>query len=344
MKKSNMTIITLLVTMFAVTGCKNKNQEVQNQMPKVNVAEVSEKVTNGEMTLSGAIEADNIIPLSFSVPERVEKVYVNDGQYVSKGQLIASLETTDYQNALTIADAACAQAEDMYKRLSEVHDKNGLAEKDFVDIKTKYAQAKANKSIAANRLANTKLYAPVSGIIMGKKIEKGVMVSAGLPVVMLVKTDIIYAKVTVPETEIGAIKQNQKALINIPTINKSVTGTVKIINPVADPVTKTYTVKIAINGADKAILPGMIAEAKIELNSKEVVTIIPISAVVKDKEDANCVFVVDASSNIVTLRRIKVGTFSDREIVVQGGLQKGEKIVVAGQTKLRDGEKVKIEG
>lgn len=106
-----------------------------------------------QLSYSGTIQPDNIVQLSFSVPGRVADVAVEEGQHVTKGQLLASIETPEYKNAFTIARAGLEQAQDNFTRSHELHLKGSLTEKEYIADWIAVTHAQANSNLAERHLS-----------------------------------------------------------------------------------------------------------------------------------------------------------------------------------------------
>ena len=324
-------------------GCGAREVKKAPQPPvKVSVFKVQKNNTAREQSWSGTIEADNTAEIGFAVPGVVNQIAVEEGQTVKQGQLLASLDATEYSNALAIAHAGLEQAEDLYNRLNDLYQKGSLPAKDYIDIKTKLAQAKANQQISAKHIADSRLYAPISGIITARKIERGSAAAPGVPAFTIVKTDMVYAKITVPESEVGALKNGHPAMVFIPTINDSIAGHINIINPQADANSRTYSVKIKLNNPAGQLLPGMLATITMNTGKNVNTIAIPATAVVRDADDITYVFITNAQNQAVR-KRITVGSLTGKnEVVVTAGLNDGEQVITAGLTNLKDGTAVSL--
>lgn len=332
---------TLIALALLAVGCNNKEQEKEKtQVVKVNVQKIQKVSRVQELDYSATIEADNTAQISFAVPGVVNNVDVKEGQTVKNGQILASLDATTYSNALQIASLSFEQSLDMYNRLNELYAKGSLPEKDYIDIKTKLAQSAANKRISAKQIKDTRLYAPMSGIITHRFIEKGSAAAPGMPAFSIIKTDMVYAKITVPESEVGIFKQGMVANLFVPTLNDSIKGKISIINPQADDRSKTFTIKIKIDNSNQKLLPGMLAYAKINPMKTEKVIVIPATAVVRDADDITYVYVVN-KDEIAVRKRVTVGSITGmQEVIIKEGLSENDTIVTAGQSQLKDGSLV----
>ncbi|KAA8482923.1 RND family efflux transporter MFP subunit [Arcticibacter tournemirensis] len=328
----------ILVIISSLTSCGSSGQTEQHSSEiKVSVKKIEQGEQFQELKYPGTIEPDNTAQIGFAVAGVVNNVVVQEGQHVKKGQLLASIDATEYSNALLIAKASLEQAEDMYQRLTGLYKKGSLPEKDYIDIKTKVAQARANKSINEKHIRDSKLYSPMTGIISNKMVETGSSAALGLPAFRIVKTDEVYVKVSVPESEVGAISDGMKASVFIATLNTTVNGKVNIINPEADNVSRTYTVKIKLGNRDGRLLPGMLADARISTGKQVKMIAVPSSSIVRDADNITYLFIA-GNNRKATKRRVTVGdALGYSEVAITSGLAEGDQIIVAGQTRLKDG-------
>lgn len=336
--------VSAAIISTSVISCDDQKTENSNRtsVVKVTTQEAGAAETNKLLTYSGSLEAMNTVQVGFAVPGVVNQVAVQEGQHVKKGQLLASIDDTEFANALLIANAGFSQAEDMYKRMEELYKKGSLPEKDYIDIQSKLAQAKANKNISAKRISDSRLHAPLTGVISSRQAEIGSTAAPGMPAFVIVKTDELYAKIAVPESEIGTLKNGMKAEIFIPTLNETVTGKVVIINPQADPVSKSYAVKLIVNNTAGKLLPGMITNVYVNTGEKVETITLPATAITRDTDGVNYVFVVN-SKNKAIRKRVKLGTVTgNNNVEILEGITRGENVVTAGVSKLKDGTTVSL--
>lgn len=331
--------IPMLFIITILASCAEKKKETESVVvTKVAIKTVDASSQPEILSYSGTIEADNTVSLGFSVPGRVNAVNIEEGQHVSKGQLLAAIETEEYQSAYTIANAGTEQATDNFKRLDLLYSKGSLPERDHINAKIALAQAKANTSIAFKRLKDTKIYAPFSGTITAKFIERGASAAPGLPAFTIMKTDQVYAKASINENDIAHIKIGVPALIRIASLDQNFDGKVTIINPSADATTRTFNVKVLLNNSKGSLLPGMISAIEIQTGRTTQAITIPAASIVRDADDINYVFT--AKGKQATRKRVSLGDFKGSEVIVNKGLDNGDKVIVNGQHNLKDGQEI----
>ena len=335
-------LITATVLVLLLASCSSEKKETKTNEPikKATVLEIKTTSENEILNYSGTIEADNIVSIGFAVQGRVSYVAVEEGQRVKKGQLLASIDATTYQNAYYIAEASLEQDNDNFNRLNGLYKKGSLPERDFITAKVAVAQAKANKSMAGKNLSDTKLYAPFTGIITAKITEVGATAAPSIPAFTIMKTDKVYAKASITESEISKLKIGTEATVSIASLNKSFQGKIDILNPSAHALTRTFNVKVRLDNKDNELLPGMISTIEINTGNPVEVITIPSVSVIRDANDILYVFVAENGKAIK--KRVEVGGFKNNDIIVTSGLKVGDKVLVEGQKNVKEGQAIAI--
>lgn len=349
MKNTNIYLV-VLVAASMLGACSTKKQQNINlaqaqvkakQLPiKVTVAKAALSKTEGKLSYSGTIEPSTSIPLSFLMPGLVKEIYVKEGQGVGKGQLLARLSQESQQSGYELALAKQKHAEHAYKRLKPMYQSGSLPEMKWVEVKTGYEQANAAVALAKTNLNNGDLHAPVSGVIGRKMLENGMTALPGTPVIQLVQINQLSVKVSVPEGEISQIKTGQQAQIKISALqDKMFAGTVTEIGVMANTISRTYDVKIAINNTQNEIKPGMMCSVSLAQRHAAKL-LVPYQAVSNDIAGEAYVYVVDRQKMEAQKQTVKVGLFRQNQIEVLGGLKTGQQVVVRGKHKLTDHAKI----
>jgi RND family efflux transporter MFP subunit len=236
------------------------------------------------------------------------------------------------------------QAEDAYYRLKQVYDEGSLPEIKWVEMKSNFEQAKSALDLAQNNLDKCKLTAPVDGIVGRRNIEPGQSsVSLTMASIELVKIETVFVKISVPENEINKIGSGQKAGITVSALDgKRYEGIVTNVSPVAELMSRTYTVKISVNNTDRELKPGMVCDVQMGFETGTKLLLVPSKAVSKDIAGNTFVFVVSSDNKTVKKQPITVGRYHDSGIVVIDGLTEGQTIVSEGGGKLSDNSKITL--
>lgn len=338
MKKTSMVLMMLMVLSLMFGGCRTKKSTDPEQAAPVKVkvlSAASSKLSEKEY-FSGTVEEASGTSLSFSVMGTVQHLRVGLGDRVQKGALIASLDPLSMQSSYDVAKSSLEQAEDAYRRMKELHDKGSLPDVKWVEIQSKVQQARSMEEIARKNLKDCNLYAPYSGVIAEKAVEVGQNVAPGMPVVKLVTTGLLNVKIAVPETEIAGVALREKAVIRVPALDgASFTGVVVEKGVVANPLSRSYEVKIRIENVARDLMPGMVTEVALVRENGTARPVIPANVVQLD--EMNRTFVWVREDDKAAKRVIICGEFTAHGVTIASGLQEGDQVIVEGQQKVCEG-------
>ena len=305
---------------------------------------------------SGTVEEENGVALSFSMGGTIKQLRVKVGDHVRRGQLIASVDPTSIKNSFDVAHATRLQAEDAFKRMKLLHDKGSLPDIKWVEVQSQLQQAVSTENIARKSLSDCSLYAPMDGVISEKNAEVGQNAAPGMPIAKLVTTRVLNVKIAVPESEVAGLHVRQRAKIQVQALDgRWFSGYVIEKGVIADPITRSYSVKIRVEGAADGLLPGMVSNvslAKIALSKGAAAgnvsssaaeapscIIIPASLVQLGDDNSNFVWVDEGGKAV--RRTIVCGEYMSQGVSIVSGLKHGDKLIVEGQQKVCTGTPLK---
>lgn len=342
MKMKRILAFALLLATIAACNNMEKNEIPLSKGIKVNTTTVQTVADVSNLSYSGTVEASQVIPLTFRTTGTVEQIFVEVGDPVKKGEVLATLGDEDLQNIYNTMLAKYQQAEDAYNRLKQVHEQGSLPDIKWAEMQSNYDQAKSSLELAKNNLDKCRLVAPVSGFVGRRNIEPGQssVSLTGVPI-ELVKIEKVMVKISVPENEINKITKGQVATMTVSALgDKSFTGTVTNISPVAELMSRTYTVKISVDNAGLDLKPGMVCDVGLSAGTGSGQLVVPLTAVSKDSYGVNYVFVVSQDRQSVRKQPVTIGQYTGAGIVVTDGLSAGQVIVSKGIEKLSDNSKI----
>lgn len=345
MKKMTYVFTTLLI-LSILTSCQNKEVSTQSNAQKV-IKVKTQKVVLKEEPLnyhySGQIESSKLTKLSFSIPGKVTRIFVEEGDQVEARQVLAIIDDANLKSAYKAAKATHQQTEDAYERLKKVYDNGSLPEIDWQDIKAKMAQTKAALEIAEKNLNNCQLLSPSSGMIGKRNIEVGMNASPNLPVFDLLEMDPLYVRISVPENEITKIEKGWEAQIKISALGEEYyTAKIEKIGVSANTISRTYQVKLLLLDTKPSIRPGMLCDVQIQSPQKESLISIPYEALLTDESENYYVFTFDFNNEKLKKSPVEIGRFINNEILIKSGLNANDFVVISGQQKITENTKVTI--
>ncbi|HOT15490.1 MAG TPA: efflux RND transporter periplasmic adaptor subunit [Bacteroidales bacterium] len=336
----------LTLVMLVCASCSQLTENPANEKQAISV--VTQKVErvkcSTNLRYSGTVEASQTIPLTFQTTGIVEQVYVQEGDAVSKGQLLAVLDKNDLQNIYDASYSKYQQAKDAYDRLKTVYDQGSLPEIKWVEMQTNFEQAKSSKDLAKNNLDKCYMRAPESGIIGRRNIEPG-QSAFGLSSAPfeLVKINQVMVKIAVPENEISKVRKGLKASFSVSALDeRRFEGTITNVSPVADAISRTYTAKILVNNPKHELLPGMVCDVELDVKLEKDVLTVPYSAVTTGNDGKPFVFVVSGDKKTVKKQIVETGNYQNSNIEILNGLTEGQTIVVVEKEKLSDNSLIRL--
>lgn len=323
----------------------------------VKLLEVGVQALNAYVEYAGEVRAQTESSLGFQVAGKLQARSVNTGDVVKKGQLLAQLDGQDYALAAQAAQAQLAAASTQrdlaqadWKRFSALKDKGFISgveldrrQANLQSAQAQWQQAQAQATAQANQSGYTRLMASADGIVTGVMAEPGQVVAAGAPVVQLAHDgwrDVVFA---VPEGALSHLTVGMPAQVRLwSQSGQVISGVLRELAASADPVTRTYQVKVAIQGAQQPAL-GATAYVRLAPASAAVNTVIKLpSTAVMEQGGSSVVWVFDASDSTVHAHKVEVAGVDGNEVVIAAGVDKGMQLVVAGTHVLTEGQKVSI--
>ena len=342
-------LLMLLSVMLLGSSCQQQGGKSSTKAPtRVKTQVVSPGMVDNAQTYVGMVEEREATAVSFTGMGIIKRMLVNEGQAVSKGQLIAEMDDTQARNLLSGAEAQMTQANDALARYKMLHDNGSLPEVKWVEIQSKVAQAKSQLEVARKNLADCRLVAPVSGIIGKKLIGAGETALPSQAVVSILDISTVKVKVAVPEAEVGGINANTPTSIQVEAINGSYQGGQIEKGVQADALTHTYDIRINVANGNRKLLPGMVANVRFVSDGSQAIgsKMIPVTAV--QKKTVSTSLQADGSLFVWTVGKdstahrstVTIGQTQGNYICVIDGLSIGDRIVTEGYQKLSEGTKV----
>lgn len=334
--------ITLALATLLLTGCSTKEKETKTTAPSaipVKEMTVGYDTTQGDYNYSGTVEEENGRSLSFLTGGTITSLRVKVGDRVRRGQLIGTVDDTQLRNNLDIARTTRTQAEDAHTRMKMLHDRGSLPEIKWVEAESQLAQAISAEKMVQKSLGDCRLLAPCDGVVAEKFVEQGQNAAPGQPVVRLVTTSVLNVAVPVPEGEIANIRQGQRADILVPALDgRHYGGRVVEKAVLADPISRTYKVKVRLDQAAGGILSGMVTQVRLGQRTADAI-IIPAHLVQLGDEGGHFVWVDEGGK--AARRTVTVGDYTAAGVTIVSGLTAGDKVITEGQQKVSTGMNIK---
>ncbi len=375
MQTASWSFLLIAPLLFYACGPTENNQTAQqNTLRPVRYQEIGYAEQFGGHTYTGLAQADQQSKLSFRVSGTLRSLSVKLGERVRRGQVIATLDPSDYaiqakqatasekgaEANLQAAETQLINARSNYQRIEKLYENNSIPLSDFEQAKssfesaqssydaalTQVTSAQSQTQSAQNQVSYTRLIAPFSGIITAVNVEVNELVGSGNPIAELSSISKPEVQVGIPENYISGIKKGQKVQIQFSALTgQQFSGTVQEVSYAAGN-SPTYPAIIRIDNPSQDIRPGMAAtvgflDAKSSANK---VLICPVKALGKDME-STFVYVLskaEGEAYVAKRQQVEVGDLLADGFSIKSGLQAGQLVATAGLKTILDGMEVRL--
>ena len=347
----------LLALPVLLSGCEPKGKAKEAMPRPVRTVTASLGGTAESVVLTGQINAENEAALSFRIGGRLVERSVNVGDRVMPDQVLAKLDPQNELNALRSAQAALSAAEGRIVETTNAFERQrillpqgfttqALFDQDQQALRTAQSQlekAEADLQVAKDRVSYTDLKSTVTGTITARFAEAGEVVQPGQNIFQVARQDGRDAVFDVPAQVIRTAPADPKVVVSLiddPAVTAQ--GRVREIDPQADPVTRTFRVRVGIIDSPPAMFLGATVKGRIELQPTPGISL-PASALTRINGQP-AVWLVDTKTMTVSLHNVQIGHFDPESVLVSHGLEGGEIVVTAGVQALHPGQKVRLLG
>lgn len=273
-------------------------------------------------------------------------VYVEEGQRVNKGAVLAKIDDGGLSSQLAQLEAQAALAKTTFDRQKRLWDQEIGSEIQYLEAQTNYEATLNSVNQLKAQLEKTIVKAPFTGVIDQVITEEGVVVNPGQnPLFRLVNLQNMYVEADVPENYLGQIKKGSSVIVEIGAIGQEFEGEVRQVGNFIDPNNRTFEIQVALPNSDGLIKPNLIATVLINDYTAENAIVIPENTVQQNSQGQNLVFVLESqedSTGIAQRTFVETGYSYGDSVEITEGLQPGDVIVIEGGRNLRDQQKVII--
>jgi RND family efflux transporter MFP subunit len=330
----------LALATLLLPGCGRKPDINSNSQPvlaaaqvQVQTAESKQRATTEEVV--GTVQAKLHATLEAKLSGRIDKMPVQLGQPVKAGELVARLDAAEIKARMEQAEAGLQQAERDWKRTSALFDQQAATRSDYDAADSRYRVAKAAVAEAQAMMGYVEILAPFAGVVTKKWADVGDLATPGKPLIGIEDPSMLQLEADVPDALASRIQQNARLAIQVDSLKDELAGTVMEIAPTADPVSRSFRVKLDLPQT-VGVRSGQFARLIVPVGESRSVRV-PTSAVVI-RGQLEILFVV--TNQRAQLHLVKTGRTIGDEVEILAGLNSGESVVVGGAGLLTDGQRV----
>lgn len=351
MPKSPRAIAGLLLVMlaFGLNGCGDAPKaEAQSELPiPVRVARALPAPEADAVTAYGTVRPDSEARLSFKIGGLIRNIAVDQGDRVTKGQILAQLDTREIDSHAARAALAVEKARRDVERMAPLAARGFASTQRMEDARTALDSARAEQRAIEFDRSLAHITAPADGVVLMRHVENREMVGIGTPILTVSSGSGGYVlKAGLSDRDVARIKIGDAATIRLDAFDgEELQGRVLRMAAASDPRSGTFETEIEIIAPDRPLTSGFMGDLRIlpSVAGKNANAVaIPASAILEGHGAMATIFAVDPATNVAQRRRISVGKLHGSQIIVTEGLSAQDVVVTAGAAYLKDGARVSI--
>lgn len=312
----------------------------------VQVAQVGATDFVRRVLIQGSVVASESVYASSTVGGRLTSMNVKEGQQVSRGQLIATVDMETVEKSIAELNTALSLANTVYERQKSLWEKEIGSEIQYLQAKNNKERLEDNLAAAKSQLKHKNVYAPISGTVQMEFIGAGEVAGPGTPIVEILDTRNLKVQADVPEQYLTNIKRGTPLKVSFPALAKEVDSKVVLVGASIDPSNRTFKVETSLNNSKREYKPNLLAELSfVDLSRDDVVTI-PLDIVQEEVSGRKYVYKVtkdEKGRDQATKTFITLGESYDGNVVIEEGLVSGDQLVTTGGRSLTEGSLLDIQ-
>ena len=309
--------------------------------------EIKEKVFNSYIEAQANLKTRKNILILPEFQGTLEQIYVNEGQNVKKGTLLAEINDSGLKEQLEQLTIQANFAKENFERTERLWNNNIGSEIQFLKSKADFESSQKMVEQMKDRLAKTKVYAPFDGEVDEIISNQGSNLIPGVSQILrLVNLDKIYAEASVSEKYISFIEEGTEVIVQVPLLGKDIKSKIIQTGNFINPNNRTFRVEVPVENIDNKIKQNLDAKIKINIYSKKDAVVIPLRIVREDASGRNFVYVMNQDVKegvyITSKTFISLGNKNNTDVEVTEGLKIGDMLVLEGASIVEDSQRVKL--
>lgn len=321
--------------------------EAYRRTVNVEVLEVQPSGFASTVRLVGAVEALHDVTVSAEESGVVERFFVAKGERVRAGHALAKIDDRVLAAQVAEAEAAAKAARDNYERRGRLFREEGIGtEAEFVAAEADAEAAEARAVALRARLQRTTIRAPVAGVFDDRYVDAGEMVGPGAQIGRIIDASRVKVVGGVPERYAADVRVGGRAMVMLDLYPGRVfEGEIAYVATAVDPKSRTFEIEILLDNPDDLIKPQMVAGVELPTRELEDVLVVPQNALLRVEDGYQILVVTEVDGELeAEARRAILGPTASNSIVVESGLEPGDRVIIRGQQQVDPGDRVRLIG
>ncbi len=337
----------ILATALFVASCGKKQETKKAEAEEiltVEVQPVSRKSLSEPIIASGVLSSKSEMKLAFKTGGMIRRVYVQEGQFVKEGQLLAELDLSEIDAQVRQAKLGLEKSERDLERVKKLYADEAATLTNVQDATTGFDVAKQSVQVAEFNQKLSRIYAPTSGRILRKISEQGELITPFVPAFILGTGESAYiVNVGLADRDVVKVKVGDVATVYLDAYpNEAFQARITQIAQTVNPATGTFEAELQIQPYGKKLISGFVAKAEISTGKGVSTLAVPIEALVEADKNTAFVYSYNAANQSVSKVPVNIGSIFGNNVSIISGINEGTQIVTKGANFLSDKAKVKV--
>ena len=293
------------------------------------------------INIQGAVKADDPVNAVSDMGGRISRLFVKEGDFVSKGSMIAKLDVSTVESQINEINSSLDLARDVYERQVRLWNKKIGSEVQYLQTKNNVERLEKSLETIKLQLSKASIYAPISGTVDMVMTNQGEVASPGMPIVQLLNTNKLKIATDIPENYLRIVKKGMTVDLDFPSIDFTTTGKVSLLGRQINPANRTLELEILPRKSSALLKPNLLAEIKIKEFSAKDVVFMPLEYILQEVDGTEFVYVAEEDNEGMMRakkRYVQIGEAAEGNVVITEGLTSGETVIFRGSRNVSDGE------
>lgn len=344
MKKLLVIAISMLI---ATAACNNEpaiENEEESDIISVNVEQVFPSSFNHYLNIQGSVESDKTISITPKTTATVEQINVKAGDNVEKGTLLARLDGEVTRTQIEEVKSQLELAQTRYERQQNLREDNIGSEIELLEAETQVRSLENQLATLQEEYENYTITATIGGTVNHVSIKEGENINPQESAFQIANAEALKVTAEISEFYINRVETTDSVTINLPSIDNQLTKPIDVVSKVIDPANRTFGIEVYIPNIDGMVRPNMLAKLRVNDYQRNNVLTVPVNVVQNTSEEDYLYLAEQTESGFVaTQRSVVTGNSYDNEIIIEEGLQPGDRVITAGYERVNDGDPISIQ-
>lgn len=292
--------------------------------------------------VQASVMSEDLVYASSEMGGRIVSMTAKEGQYVSKGSLIAKVDLQTLEDQKAELMTGLALAKDVYDRQQRLWDQNIGSEIQYLQAKNNYERMQKSLELLENQIKKANVFSPISGVVDKAFLQAGEMAAPGAPIVQLFNPNRLKISADVPESYLGKIKRGDKVKVSFPALSLEQEKTISLVGRTIDPSNRTFKVEVNTTNLGGKLKPNLLAEISFKDFSQKDALTVDLPLVQEEVSGRKYVYTVTKKDGKSVAKRtyVEIGESSMGKVIITSGLEPADKLITDGARSVSNGSLV----